>query len=100
MIPVRFHSDARAELLEAASYYDAQQKGLGRRFTGVVREAVRRIQDWLRLYKVIEDDIRRCRVPRFPYGLIYRLGEDEIQVIAVMHLHRRPGYWRSRAQSD
>ena len=100
MIPVRFHAEARAEPLEAATYYDAQQKALGRRFTEAVREAVHRIQDWPRLYKVIERDIHRCRVPPFPYGLIYRLREDEVQIIAVMHLHRRPGYWRSRTQSD
>ncbi|MFO1078444.1 MAG: type II toxin-antitoxin system RelE/ParE family toxin [Planctomycetota bacterium] len=39
---------------------------------------------------------RRIRLRRFPFGLVYRIGLDEIQVIAVMHLHRRPGYWRNR----
>jgi hypothetical protein len=33
---------------------------------------------------------------RFPFGLVYRLGVEEVQVVAVAHLHRRPGYWKSR----
>ena len=39
---------------------------------------------------------RRVLVPKFPYGLLYRVEPDRIYIIAVMHLHRRPGYWRSR----
>jgi hypothetical protein len=28
--------------------------------------------------------------------LIYRVTESEIIIVAVMHLRRKPGYWRSR----
>ncbi|MGH6691560.1 MAG: type II toxin-antitoxin system RelE/ParE family toxin, partial [Gammaproteobacteria bacterium] len=40
--------------------------------------------------------LRRLLIPKFPYGLLYRVELERIYVIAVMHLHRRPGYWRSR----
>jgi hypothetical protein len=33
---------------------------------------------------------------RFPYGVIYRASKDRVDVIAIMHLKRRPGYWKSR----
>lgn len=39
---------------------------------------------------------RKALLRRFPFALIYRAGADEIQVVAVAHLHRRPGYWRNR----
>jgi hypothetical protein len=42
--------------------------------------------------------IRRIIVPRFPYALLYRATSDRILIVAVMHLHRRPGYWRSRVR--
>ncbi len=32
---------------------------------------------------------------RFPYGLIYRIQSDRVVIVAVMHLKRRPFYWRS-----
>lgn len=45
----------------------------------------------------IEPGIRRILFrDRFPYGMIYTIREQNVVVIAVMHLHREPGYWRSR----
>ncbi len=35
----------------------------------------------------------------FPYALIFRIRDDELQVIAVMQMSRRPGYWKARDQS-
>jgi toxin ParE1/3/4 len=33
---------------------------------------------------------------RFPFTLVYRLRGDEVEILAVAHARRRPGYWRSR----
>jgi toxin ParE1/3/4 len=97
MSPVEFHPAARGELIQSAQYYQAQSSGLGRRFALAVRDAVNRIREFPLLYPAIEDDIRRCRVHRFPYGVVYRPKPERIEVLAVMHLHRQPGYWKSRA---
>jgi hypothetical protein len=40
--------------------------------------------------------LRRTLVRGFPYGLLYRVEPSRILIVAVAHLHRRPGYWRSR----
>jgi plasmid stabilization system protein ParE len=100
MSPVEFHPAARGELIQSAQYYQAQSPGLGRRFALAVRDAVHRIQEFPLLYAVLEDDVRRCRVLRFPYGVVYRAKPERIEVLAVMHLHRQPGYWKSRAGQD
>jgi toxin ParE2 len=42
------------------------------------------------------EGLRRCRVSRFPHGLIYAIEDGDIMVLAVAHLHRRPEYWRDR----
>jgi plasmid stabilization system protein ParE len=39
---------------------------------------------------------RRGRLRRFPYLIVFRLNHGVVQVIAVAHAHRRPGYWRRR----
>ena len=41
---------------------------------------------------------RVCKVKRFPYGIVYLPRDTEIVVVAVMHLHHRPGYWRRRVK--
>jgi hypothetical protein len=39
---------------------------------------------------------RRYVFPLFPFSLVYHLRGDEVEVLAVAHGRRRPGYWRSR----
>lgn len=48
----------------------------------------------------ISPGFRRVLVPRFPYGLIYRVADEKtIYVLAVMHLHRRPDYWQEKGSN-
>jgi len=91
-----FHPEAREELREAAFYYESQRTGLGRRFALAVLDAVRRIRVNPSLYREVEPRIRQCRVLRFPYGLIYRNRSGRVEILAVMHLGRKPRYWRDR----
>lgn len=100
MNPIKFHPEAKTELREAARYYQSQKKGLGRRFLTAIRDATNRIQTFPLLYRSIEEDVRQCRVLRFLYGLIYRIGAERIEIIAVMHLHRDPGHWKWRLHSN
>ncbi|AUX23813.1 uncharacterized protein SOCEGT47_043430 [Sorangium cellulosum] len=46
----------------------------------------------------IEPGIRRMLLQRFPYGLLYAVEPERILVLTVMHLRRRPGYWRGRGR--
>ena len=39
---------------------------------------------------------RRYVFPRYPFSLVYIVRGDVIEVVAVAHGRRRPGYWRSR----
>ena len=92
----RFLEIADWELGETIRQYEEDRPGLGAEFHDEVNNALDRIEQmpfaWSRLGK----DVRVCRTKRFPYGLIYQIREDEAVIIAVMHLHRRPGYWRKR----
>jgi toxin ParE1/3/4 len=40
--------------------------------------------------------IRKFLVHRFPFGVLYMLKGDVIQIIAVADLRRKPGYWKNR----
>jgi toxin ParE1/3/4 len=93
---VWFHPDARIELLESVAYYEAQRAGLGHRFLEGVTEAIHRIRRRPKLYPQVSDEWRQCRIPRFPYGIVFRVGAGRIEIHAVMHLHRKPGYWKNR----
>jgi hypothetical protein len=41
-------------------------------------------------------DIRRYRVPGFPYNILYRHVGSDVEVLVVAPHRRRPGYWLGR----
>jgi len=94
-----FHQAATAETAEAASFYNSQQSQLGKRFVCAVEEAARRAAVDPLLYPVIEGDVRRCLVRTFPFGILFRLKRNKLIVVAVMHMHRKPGYWKHRVEA-
>ena len=96
MKTVVFQADAEAEMIEAAAYYEAQQRDLGRRFLTSVQDSINRIVINPQLYPIVELDVRRCLTRTFPFGVLFRDRPDKIEVIAVMHLHRDPNYWQER----
>lgn len=97
MKPVRFHPEADAEMMAAATFYENQQKDLGKRFLASVQDALNRIQVNPLLYREIEGDVRRCITTKFPFGVLFRIMPDTYVIVAVAHLHRDPGYWKKRS---
>ena len=95
---VVFDPAARDELAEAVAYYDGQGAALGDEFLREVKRTVTRIRDFPEAWPMLSRRSRRCRVTRFPYGLVYQVTPSEIRVLAVAHLRRRPRYWRRREQ--
>ncbi len=91
-----FHPEAEAELLEAAAYYEDCEPGLGGDFLYEVYSAIQNILAYPQAWPVLEDEIRRCLTSRFPYGVLYSIEADAIYVLAIMHLHRHPDYWKGR----
>lgn len=95
----RFLAPARAELEEAVDRYEARRPGLGAEFATEVQTAIDRILQLPLACPRISPRCRRCRVARFPYGVIYQIRPNQIVIVAVMHLRRDPSYWREREQS-
>lgn len=90
---VRFLSIAKIELDESFAYYESQKPGLGQDFLEEIFLTVKRIKDNPTAWSEISKRTRRCLVNKFPYGIIYQIRNEEIMVLAIAHLHRKPGYW-------
>ena len=97
-----FIAAAETELYEAAEWYERQSRGLGVEFLAEVDRARELLESLPMAWPKISRNIRRCRLSRFPYGLLfhYQTGASEILIIAVMHLHRDPDYWQDRVNED
>lgn len=91
-----FHPEAEAEFIFAVEYYEKCEKGLGYDFALEVQASVKRILSHPKAWQVIDTNIRRCLVNRFPFGILYAHEKNEIYIVALMHLHRDPDYWKHR----
>jgi len=91
-----FHPEAEAEPSEAIEYYENREPGLGYDFSIEVFAAIQNIILYPTAWPVLEGEARRCLINRFPYGIVYSLEQNEIIILAVMHLRRRPDYWKNR----
>lgn len=91
-----WHPEAKVEAAETIEYYNAQRSGLGDEFLDEVTGAIQRIGMSPETWPRVHEDCRRCPTRRFPFGVIYRILEDGILVLAIAHGARRPGYWIER----
>jgi hypothetical protein len=51
------------------------------------------------LSPIIDSNIRRCLVRRFPFCIVYHYDERKVEllILLVMHLHRESYCWIDRA---
>ena len=97
---IRFLEVAQQELDEAVLFHETQTHGLGQVFLAEVLADLDLMRRHPAGRQPLSINTRRCRLRRFPYGIIYLADQAEILIVAVFHLHRRPDYWRKRIQAD
>lgn len=95
-----FHSEAADEYLATTRYYlDHASPLVAAAFVAEIEAAIQALLASPTTWPVIEEpQIRRYLLPRCPYSIYYRWEPDQqrVSIYAVMHLSRRPGYWRDR----
>lgn len=93
---LEFHPEAELELIEAAVYYDKQVPGLGECFESEIRYAADLLLDQPEIGLLVDPNLRKFILTRFPFTLYYSVTADILRIEAVAHQSRRPGYWKSR----
>lgn len=93
---VIYHCEADVELVAAAKYYQCQREALGREFLHTVHLEPGKVQQNPKRFSFCDRPIRSCRIPGFPYRIIYEEFDEAIYIFAVMHLSRDPKYWKRR----
>jgi toxin ParE1/3/4 len=95
-LPLILRPEAELDLATAQSWYEQQRSGLGEEFIAEVSAAFDRISEMPQMYAMAWEEIRSCRLRRFPYIAYYRLFSDRIEVLAVLHGSRAPVTWQIR----
>jgi plasmid stabilization system protein ParE len=94
--PIRVYPEAQVEAEAAVEWYGQRSSHAAGRFVVEFRSVLERIRQAPRQFPMLGFNTRRVLLSRFPYLVVFRETTSEIEVIAVAHGRRRPGYWRNR----
>lgn len=97
MRPLVIRPAASRDIDDAVSWYEQRRDALGLRFLDEVDRLFRRIEDGPLQFPMIEGEVRRGLLRRFPYAAYFIEEPAQIVVLAVLHCSRHPDAWRSRA---
>jgi plasmid stabilization system protein ParE len=94
--PVEFHEEASAELEAAFDWYFARSERVASEFLEEANRAIEKISQNPQRWPVGTRNSRRLLLQRFPFAVVYRELPSKVEVLAVAHGRRRPGYWKGR----
>ena len=94
--PIEIHPSAVAELRSAVNWYLERNETAAIKFAAEVDRVVELVKATPRRWPQGDHGTRKFVLLRFPYALTFRERESTVQILAVAHGHRQPGYWRDR----
>jgi plasmid stabilization system protein ParE len=93
---IRFHPLAADEADSARLWYFERNPQISQLFLDALDAAVDSIADSPRRWPRVQGKYRRYVLRSFPFSVVYVERSESVEVIAVAHHRRRPGYWRKR----
>jgi plasmid stabilization system protein ParE len=96
-LAVVLRREASQDVAEARDHFEAQQAGLGQAFLDRLDEALARIGAMPQIYAVVWQNVRAARLRQFTYVVYYRIHDDRVEILAVIHGSRDAAAWQGRA---
>ena len=96
--PLLFHPEAIAEAEAAREWYAERSLWAAEEFLKELERALDSLAESPNRWPLYLGQTRRIPLRRFPFFVIYRDAPDRIEIIAIAHGRRRPGYWRTRVR--
>src|ERR1041385_3278523 len=98
MIPpeIDLHEGALRELRKAYRWYFRRSRAAARRFYTALVTALQEIADHPARWPEYLYGTRFRLLRRFPFVVVYRRRDHQLQVVAVADGRRRTGYWKRR----
>ena len=93
---IDLHPEAGEEAVAAVAWYAERNPAAADELFAEIEHAFERILETPFAFPSHRRGTRRYLMRRFPYGIVYRITAAGLQVIAVAHAKRRPGYWKER----
>jgi hypothetical protein len=87
-VKARLTPEADLDAQQAIQWYDERDRTLGDAFLQKVNECISSLEKNPERYPLVHREMRRALVKRFPYEVVYEIGNDEIIIYAIYHCAR------------
>ena len=96
MLKLNFHPDVSLEIKSSYQWYQKQAHGLGDDFLLELENSFDTILNFPDTWPLFNKSYRRFLLSKFPFSVLYRVVDNYIYIVAVMHNSRKPYYWNDR----
>lgn len=93
---VRLHEAASAEFEAAFEWYLLRSEFVASKFSEEISLAIEKISEVPQRWPAAKSGVRKYVLPRFAFAIFYRELPSAVQMLAIAHGHRKPGYWAAR----
>lgn len=93
---IDIHPAALTEAKVAARWYLERSPAAASKFFMELESVIEKIMESPHRWPAGDGGTRKFVMQRFPFALIHREKGLFVQLLAIAHGHRRPGYWKSR----
>jgi plasmid stabilization system protein ParE len=95
-LPVGVHPEAVAEAHAATQWYRERSPSAADAFLAELDRAIEKITENPRIWPRYVASTQRFLLKRFPFSVVFRLTPNSVEVVAIAHGRRKPGYWKGR----
>jgi plasmid stabilization system protein ParE len=93
---IEIHPEAAEEGRAAYLWYRERNPDVARAFLAELDRAMTQISENPDRWPNYLEDTRRFMLRRFPFFVVFRQSKETVQILAIVHGRRRPGYWKDR----
>ena len=93
---IAVHPEAINDAQQAYQWYRLRNEIAANAFRFEVERAIDLISKSPRRWPAYLHGTRRYLLMRFPFSIVYRHTDPGVQILAIAHGRRKPGYWRDR----
>ena len=91
--PVVLRRRAVLEVQQAHDWYERQRAGLGEAFLGEFEGVLAILEEHPLRFPIVHATVRRVLTRRFPYSILFRIRDEQVVVLSVVHQARDPRRW-------
>lgn len=93
---VRLHPGAIADARASRKWYENRSVSAANAFMNELDRAIEQISEFADQWPIYILGTKRFLLHRFPFSVVYRALGNVVEIVAIAHARRKPGYWTFR----